>query len=250
MILAQLGLSGAVASSPATATESLFYVDQSEGCFADKKYPCAVKAIRGIFRIDRGGQIFVLDQGSSILMKSESEIQLLEGEMWIEKSADLGVNMNPYLKAQVSGEFWLRKDGDKIFISNLEGEFKFISNKIFSNETLPMGFENWYAGIRTDQKINSGIIQPISFEKFASDWARIYSGPKAEKLTRLKSYRDKWKDSVAQSAEMYAKVIERTMASVENKKRQERKTELDREKEREALKQLFRSKNYLDPDSL
>lgn len=236
-------IAGLILSSGAALAsqgESPFFVDQSEGCFARKSYPCALKVLKGNFRIERAGQVYVLDQGAAIVLRSESEIQLLEGQLWIEKSSRLSLVINPFFKPMVSGEFWLKKENDRTFISNLQGEFK----------SVPVGFENWYGGLSTEQKVDSGIIQPIPFETFASNWSRIYSGPKTAKLARLKAYRDQWKDSMSQGTEFYAKVIERSMASVENQNRRERKVILTREQERKALNELFRSKNYLDPDSL
>jgi hypothetical protein len=174
----------------------------------------------------------------------------LGGGAWVLKSQDLKVRISPLLTLQVTGEFFFRYQPDStILVRNLSGEVKFHSARVFASEALPLGFQNWYGPLDASGQISRGMIRPIEMAAFLKDWYSMSGLSVAEMKTRVQEYREAWKDGLDLSSELYSQVVLRRIASVEEKERKKWERHQASERERRKLRNMFRDRNGLGPES-
>src|SRR4051812_3531023 len=92
--------------------ESEAFVDLPVGCFAAHKYPCSLKATGSFLNFERDSQKFHLAQNSALIFFSESNIQLMQGKLWIRDSQALTLKVSPLLQMELTGEFFTEKMPD------------------------------------------------------------------------------------------------------------------------------------------
>jgi hypothetical protein len=222
------------------------FVDSPEGCFAAKRYPCSLRAVGPFLSFERDSQKFHLAPQSALLFFSPASVQLMKGKLWIQNSQDLSVKASPNLQMQFTGEFFIEKQSDAtLLVRNLSGHVAFQSRSVFKNESLPIGFQNWYGPLDASGAVSRGIIRPIVITEFLRSWIPISGLSVAAGKKALLDYREQWKEGVEQSAQLYKEVIERRLASHEAKERKQRAREQALKKEQDQFRQMYREKNGL-----
>ncbi len=170
ILLLSFLFSKALATGATLHAERLAFVDSPTSCLARNIYPCSVRSLQGSLRLERAKAVVVLGPGSALQFHAANEAQLLTGKAWIEKSEGMDLRVSSKLKISLSGEFFVIKDLEKITLQNLQGEAHFKSPLVFANESLPVGFENWYGRITTGGTIERGMIRPLSLTPFLKNW--------------------------------------------------------------------------------
>ncbi len=225
------------------------FVDAPAGCFRKKAYPCKVRVSSGFLAFEKASNQFHLGESSSLLFLGESEVQLLQGQLWVPASKHLVVRSTSALKVAVSGEwFFQRQENAQFLLRNLDGEIRFLSRFVFASETLPVGFENWYGTLDSSGQISRGVIRPIDMKEFLTAWMPLAGSSVAEMRKATLEYKQKWGEAVSKSASLYQEVVERRMASHEDKARRQAERKRSEEAERERIRQMFREKNGLLPE--
>jgi hypothetical protein len=223
-------------------------VDLPRGCFTQKKFPCQVRVTSSFLAFDLGLQKFHLGAKSSLLFISAEQIQLLQGDLWIQQSDSLGLKFSPALKMVVSGEWLIRKAPQaQTHVFNLAGQSKFDSQFVFPSESVPVGFQNWYGLIDSNGEISRGVIRPIQIKEFLKTWIPLSGLSMAEIRKSTLSYREAWGDSLERSAKLYQEIVERRLASHEDKALRLQDKRRQAEIERAQLRRMFRERNGLPP---
>lgn len=225
------------------------FVDLPHQCFQKKSYPCQIRVSGNFLSFERSGNRFHLAEKSSLRFRSESEIQLLEGHVWVKDSKNLKVYSSPVLSFQVHGEwFFSKKDREDLAASNLNGEIEFLSKYVFSSESLPVGFQNWYAGLDSTGQVSRGVIRPIEMKEFLKNWIPVSGTSFAGMKKAAHEYKQRWSEALAKSSDLYQEIVERRLASHEEKKRREIERQRQAEREKSQMRRMFREKNGMSPD--
>lgn len=227
----------------------LGFVDLPKGCHSRQVYPCQVRVNGGFLAIEQGGQSLQLADQSALSFLASNEVQILAGSLWVRKSQDLTVRMSPLLALSLSsGEFFFSRQSDSaLLVRNLAGEVGFESDRVFANEVLPVGFQNWYGPLNTNGQISRGMIRPIDMAAFLKDWLSMSGLSRAEMRHQIESYRESWKDGLELSVELYSQVVSRRIAAVEEKERKKQERLSALRQERLRLRNMYRAKNGLEP---
>lgn len=228
------------------ADQSLGIVDSPMGCFSKKAYPCSLRVTEAYLAFERGENQFHLAENSALLFWSPSQVQLLQGKVWIRDSKELAVKISSSLQIHVTGEWFFEKQPDATMLArNLSGGARFESRFVFQSEALPVGFQNWFGQIDSSGQISRGVIRPIAQAPFLKSWLPVSGLPIALAKKRAANYKALWSEAVEQSASLYQQVIERRLASHEEKARRLAAQKASREAERAQLKKMYREKNGL-----
>jgi hypothetical protein len=235
-------------------TASHAFVDEPAGCWGARKIPCAVRATKAgeAFYYSRpGAESFQFEliaaKKASWLLQQEG-LKLLEGELWVKSSRDLRVETNQIF-AVAQGEFWIQLQGSKTELKNLEAEFTRLQMTGLPGDgkrvSLPVGFENWYGGLNSDGDLNVGVLRPIDRVPFFSSWARQMKVSKPLAVEKIEKWREIWQAATDASSELYARVVERKIASEENRLREVQRRKDEAASEKRQLLQMFRERHSL-----
>lgn len=221
------------------------WVEEPKKCAQNKEFPCAIRALEP-FRMEKSGQVYHFGRASTVVWNRESEIQLLEGDLWIEKSQGLVLKHTTDTIFKVDGELFLSKSKvDRLEIYNLNGKVEFPKNGFFLNEALAVGFQNWYSGRMQDNRFERGLMKPISFKSFAKQWSVVGEVDKGQRVELLKGYAQLWKNNVDEASQFYQAVVQRRIASLSERASQAEARTVNTEEERRQLLKLYRQKNYI-----
>lgn len=228
-----------------TKAEPLVFVDEPAQCFVKEGYPCAVRSLEPL-RLQRGDDVYQFAAETSVVWLSVDDLRVLEGRIWIEKSAKLSLHMLGSDAITIDGEFLVTREKDQnLAIMNLNGSVKFPEKGFLKSEALPVGFQNWYGRRDTNGVVQRGVLRPIEVPSFVATWAKTGSATRVARGEKLKQYRELWKGNVEQSAELYKNIVERRIASQEDSRAALRRRQQKADEERARLRQMFREKNNL-----
>jgi hypothetical protein len=224
----------------------LTFVDLPQGCFSKSHFPCQIRASVGFLSFEKGGNLYHLGEKSSLLLNSASEVQLMQGQLWVQDSHDLTFKSSSALKMIISGDWFFEKVPDSnLLVRNLNGDMKFDSKFVFANEALPIGFQNWFAGLDSHGQISRGVIRPIAEVDFLRSWIPLSGYSMAELRKKFYSYREMWAGALSKSADLYQEVVERRLASQDEKLKRAADRLKAQKSEQENLREMYRRKNGL-----
>lgn len=227
--------------------KSLSSIDLPKNCITKKIFPCALRAVKGMLKFEQGSESYQLGEFGSIRFTGPGQFQLLSGSLWIEKSQNLRLVVNPALTMNINGEFFLEKQKNSILlVRNLNGSVSFTSAFLFKSESLPIGFENWYGTLTTQKEIHRGVLRPIEVLSFLKAWSPVAGLSAAETQKRVQFFKESWSENVESAANFYQEVVERRLASQEEQDQRiarRRQAELE---EKKRLRQLYRQKAGFD----
>ncbi|MEZ0391719.1 MAG: hypothetical protein ACAH59_05860 [Pseudobdellovibrionaceae bacterium] len=222
------------------------FIDSPSKCFSQRKYPCSLRVSRRMHSFEREAQRYHLGENGALLFLSESQIQLMQGVLWIQSSKDLEVKSSSALSMKLSGEWLLEKRPDtSLLFRNLKGSIDFQSKFVFTNESLPVGFQNWYGPMDSSGQISRGMIRPLVLKDFLQVWIPLSGLSLAEVKRQTADYKKTWGNTVEQSSKFYQQVAERRLASQEEKARKLAAQKASRQQEQSDFRQMFRKKNGL-----
>ncbi len=222
------------------------YVDFPTGCASSGSYPCLLRAIDRNMAFNQGEQKFILSKKSSVKLIGPAEFEILDGQLWVAQSQALNFFLSPGLSLILNGDFFLQRENDhSVRVRNLAGKTQFVSKAVLPSESLPTGFENWYGGLGTDGQIQRGVIRPIEISGFLKSWLPVCEYSSAEIKKALLIYRDLWSETTEISASLYKEIIERRLASSEEKLSLAKTKAHHSKQEQNRYRQMFRERNNL-----
>jgi hypothetical protein len=232
--------------SARAGAENLAFVDEPAECFSKESYPCAVRALEPL-RLERAGNVYQFAAETSVVWLTATDLRVLEGRIWIEKSTQLSLRLLGTDAVTVNGEFLvIREQNQNITLMNLNGAVQFPAKGFLKSEALPVGFQNWYGRRSTEGDVDRGVVRPIDGAHFIATWIRIGQLSRTAREEKLKTYRGLWKENVEQSAELYKGIVERRIASQEEAEARRRQRQQRAAEERARLRKMFREKNNLE----
>ena len=221
-------------------------VDSPSRCFSQRVYPCSLRVTGGLLSFEKDSQKYQLADQSSLEILSVSKIKILQGSLWVKEARELQVQVSPVLTLKINGEVFMQKTSDTVLsVRNLSGQVGFESPHVFSNEFLPIGFENWYGPLDSQGQVSRGVIKPISMTDFLKVWIPVSGLSFAEMKRATKEYKELWREALDQSTSFYKEIVERRIASQEEKEREAQRMREAQQKEQAKLRKMFREKNGL-----
>lgn len=246
MILLSCLMVEAVEAETRAETANKSFVDFPAGCIKDKRYPCTIKSAKMPLEFEIGRGQYSLGEQSALRLESASKSQLLQGSAWVRAGENQEFKINANVMIEFSGDIFAEKSKDMLMhVKNLNAEINFHSKHVFKEESLPVGFQNWYGSLAVDGQVLRGIIRPIEKEVFLKSWMPLAGGSAAELRKLAKSYLDLWVDTISASGDLYQQVAERRLASVKEKEKQATDRAQKKRHEEADLRRLYREKNGL-----
>lgn len=231
--------------------------DYPEQCFSKKQYPCSIKSDSLVHDLKFGVGTWTLNRGAALYAESQSDFKVLHGVAWLNTKEEVKIlSVGWYLS--VSGDVYFDTDAQKkLVVKNFDGSVKLVSDrfKTFSDDVIPVGFENWFSGLGLEPGLKSwalqrGQLSPIQTEKVFSEIIPMMSGRKATKLSKLQSYRNSWAGNVEETSSFYKQIALNRRAEAEAIVEKERARRLAEQRERSKLREMFKERNGLKEDSL
>jgi hypothetical protein len=191
-----------------------------------------------------------LNKGTSVLLYGDSQFRVLLGQVGVKTQKPSTVH-EASVQLLIEGDIWLEKPNTKeIQVKNLSGSVQILplplsqaqGNSVSEKQTLPPGFENWFAGMNSEGLVQQGTLRPIVAKKFLRQWNSLYRLPKAQAEKAILSYKEIWKEAPTQIAQLYAVSAQRMVASLEAERARQEQNELARRQERKRLLKLYRDR--------
>lgn len=179
-----------------------------------------------------------LGKGSSLVVRGQSELTLITGFVWVEKSTQLKVN-TPYGFVQAShGGFWVFAEKNQYRVRNIESDAKVFLKDETSYE-VPQGFEVWFSGLNAAGGSSKGMIEPVNVSNHLKFWNQLYIGSKENFKEEVKDLKSRWKGLADTSSDLYVKVVERQLSSISEQHQKKKQQEIQSIQEKNMLKKKF-----------
>lgn len=187
---------------------------------------CALHVTGAAFHLLKGDLSLHAKENSTLMRLSEGQWRLLQGTLWVEKSAGIDVE-TPYANLKASqGQYWLIEKGTQIIVRNIDADLQVVLRDGKKLE-VPSGFEFWISGLNAKKQTEYGMIHPIDIKEHLPLWNSLYSGSRESFLKEVQSLKESWGDLTEKSAFIYKTTTERKLASVaEAQRKNEEKSHL------------------------
>lgn len=199
---------------------------------------CSLQIGTDPFHYEKNGIRLHVSESSTVSRQSASSWKLIHGSVWVEKGDSVQVDTLYGVASGARGSFWAIEQADKILLRNMTSDLD-ITLRDGKTLTVPEGFEVWIGGIGPDGKSTYGMIRPVEMKDHLAIWAQIYPGSKAEFLNAVRELKERWGDIAAKGSEIYQGVIDRRIASAEEKQKQEDERKAKAAAERQRVRELF-----------
>ena len=233
-----------------TVSSQAILVEEPEACFRAQGV-CALKAVGGSFLVERDQAKLHLSEGSILIRKKSHEYVLVQGSLYVESLNELTAFSTEYIQAKSKkGGFWVLKNAqNQTVIRNIQSSDLVLTNRKDQKlAQLIAGFENWYAGFDSLGHQLTGILKPIEFVSYMKEHLKIDSVDPARAVQDLKKIKLNWDQSQSNVSQIYEQVVNRKPSSVEVIEESEKNVLPASESEAKKLKQLYREKNFIDPE--
>lgn len=222
------------------------FIDEPAHCFQQQKFPCAMRVLKAGANLHLAQLNFFADQGASFVLVQPYKVRLLQGLVLVDSQVEVQVELSA-VNISGRGEFLLEAQADaKILLTNLLGELKVSGVQSALQESLPVGFTKWYAGLNQLGQLEQGILTPIDPASAIRRWRDLTLLPKILAKQKIQLFQSAWKQRIEISTQLYQAVASRRIASQEERIRRLEKRLADERQERKFLHQLFRTRNFLE----
>lgn len=218
-------------------------LSEPENCFG-RKTPCAFQISEDKWSFESGK--IKLHSGAGTLLEQthkDTDWKLVSGQLWVESGPSLKVQTLTATIDGSSGQFWVVTDQDKVWVRNISSKVV-VTFKDRSKMELPRGFQVWVGAVNSEARVEHGMIEPVDLKEHLKQWYALYPGNKTQFLSEVQDLKDQWIDLVEKSGDLYKAVIERKMASLDEKKRQQQEAEKKKVQERQHLRQEFEKRVF------
>ena len=222
------------------------YVDEPKACLVKKAYPCAIRFLSNKSKFISNQLKIFTHEGSVLIIYNARNFRIVEGKFWVRTEGEAKIESG-LVQVKGQGDFWVETAlNSKVIVRNLKGTVSVESPALLTKVSIPMGFENWYSVVNSAGGLQSGLLKGIDAIAFLPEWYRLAKLPSVETKEILSEYRQSWQGAVAASSEFYRSIIQRNVASNENRENQKQIRSLNEAQERKRLRQMFRDRNTIE----
>lgn len=214
-------------------------VDLPVGCLG-KDYPCAVThQTSGVWQWQ--GRKLSVSSNTSMVLLSDSVVQLMSGDIWSEDLAGLTVKHGVF-SLILQGDVMLNRRDKKLQVVNLNG-FVDVQKSGIKDEVIPAGFSSWYEGIAQGGEYRQGVLSPWSAQDIALLFKKM---PEQSALVKSKAseYKGQRRLALTESANLYSKVADIRRIASEDKEARRLSNLKAQQEERARIRRLYREKYY------
>ena len=221
-------------------------LQEPEGCL-QKEGSCAIETGEGEkFVLETEGARLTLDAETTIVRVSGTQIRLVAGTVWVYPKAQFTVKTEFGEVIGFSGEFWARRDQQKLWVSVVDRAIELIPRGQTKAAHLGAGMENWLGRVGKDGIATMGLPVAIPLKTQLERWARLYPGKKSQFEKDVQEFGARWAEASEEAAELHRQSYQRKVASLaaENARKKEERRKV--EEVNKSLRDLFRTKVFQD----
>lgn len=208
---------------------------------------CAIKTPSASkFQLAVGAGDVVMDANSIVVRQSSHVVKLIQGTIWVKASEGMTVATAYGDVVSEGGEFWVRTEGDKVYVSSVASFLKLACVDKKTVLRLEEGEENWISGVGLKGQSTTGIPKAIALEEHLYRWARLYSGSKTQFETDVKNFHSRWSRQLASVADYHKQLAEARLKVLEEEAARRAQAKAQEEARSQELRALFRRKQFLD----
>jgi hypothetical protein len=196
------------------------------------------------FEMKVGDADVTLDRGSAVIRKSDREIRLVKGTVWIRGNLTVTSEFGSARSVE-AGDFWVSKNPNEMAVMAVSTDVELQARGSSETLTVSEGLQNTLGEIGFNGQASTGLPMPIPFKDFVMRWGRLYKGPKKAFETQVDSFHAKWEEATQASATINKALFDRKVASIEEAARSEAEKKAKVEAENRSLREMFRRKNGL-----
>lgn len=220
-------------------------LEQPEGCLAQAGL-CAIATDHGEkYKLELGGSLVQLDQSTSVVRVSKSEIRLIAGTIWVRAKGDLVVRSEYGLVRVRDTEAWVSHDKDRVTASAVGEPLVLEPRGGADGLQVPSGMENWIGRVGDAGVAETGLPKAIALEPHLQRWARLYTGNRKQFEKDALKFRATWTEASQEAAALHKELYDRTVASISARKAQREAVLRQKQARDRAIRAMFR-KRVLD----
>lgn len=217
-------------------------LQQPDSCLKDKS-ACAIQVVGDSFKFTRGSLKLVAAQDSTLARIRTKVWRFIKGTLWVQESDGLKVETVFGSLSADRGQFWVLDQGSNVLVRNVDSDLK-IHLRDGKRLELPEGFEVWISGINSRGQTEYGVLRPIDIKAHLPVWNSLYEGSKEEFIRDVTKTKEFWGDLAEKSSRIYSGLVQRELASYQEKKDAlEKGQNLKQEKQRKT-RQLYWQKVF------
>lgn len=232
------------ASSYITLPEAKSPVELPENCILENPV-CTIRTVGNEkYSIDVEGSTIVMGPNSVFARTSSHSGSIIWGHAWVKSHSKFTIE-TPYGAITVSkGEAMIRHLSDKIVVQTLAGETTLFPRGMEKPIVVLSGFENWIGRVTTKGQSAVGIPKPLDIKSVVLDLAPLQTEGRSVFESRLRDLREKWSGAIGVASDHYSLMVQRELASQEERRRQREKAEKRWQEERAQWRKLLWEKTF------
>lgn len=218
------------------------YIEQPARCLQSQE-ACSIQSVGEAFHLEQNSLKLHAQPGSLLVRHSLQNWRLVKGVMWIERADDIEVETLYGNIRSSKGGFWILDQGDQVLVRNIgaQVEVRLRDGKALS---LPEGFQFWMKGLNSAGVSEYGMLEPIDVADHLVRWNSLYRGSKESFVKEAQLLKQQWPLWVEKGSLIYQSLAERNIASVFEKRKQEKASQVRLIEERRRMKQLFHERVF------
>ncbi|MCM2282453.1 MAG: hypothetical protein NDI61_11485 [Bdellovibrionaceae bacterium] len=204
---------------------------------------CAVKtASFEKYKLAVGEASVYLDSSTAVIRRSEVELTLLSGTVWVRSSAGFTVSSEFGVVQSEGGEFWVSRDASRMTASATEKALMLRPRGATDALRVDVGEENWIGRVASNGIASSGVPQAIALAPHLRRWARLFPGTRQAFEKETRRFHASWSRGLASVADYHEELaVQRRQALRIEAERRARLREQEESRSRE-LRAMFRRK--------
>jgi hypothetical protein len=222
------------------ASESVSF---PENCIG-KISPCSFKVTENKWTFE-SGNIKIHAPVNTILTENAKakEWTLVSGSLWMQNAPSVQIKTIAADIEGSSGQYWVFIEKNHTVIRNISSKL-IVTLKDQKKIEIPRGFEIWVGSVNSEARVEHGMVEPVDLKKHLKSWYQLYPGSRQQFVSEVQDLKDQWADLVEQSGDMYKKVVERKMASLDEEKNRQIEIQKAKEQERQRVRETFHRKVF------
>lgn len=227
-------------------------IEIPRNCVAESVFPCAVQADGKKVSMSFDSLQIVLSANSVLQLESDRMVKIVTGHVYLQKTTQDQVELEVvsefgriYLGEE--SHLFLKKTAQALEIYPLKKGVHVVP--LGSSETqklfLPVGYRSHLAAVTEARQAFYEIPTSANLKGLVSHWGPLFPGSANELTSFLAEYRSHWLEAAQSGAIMQQAWAERELASAKDQVAREQERQRRAKIEQDQLRQLFRSKNYL-----
>jgi len=217
-------------------------LQKPQNCYMTSEVSCAFSSGHQVLRLEEKSISLSLKENTTLERISPTKYEFMGGVVWFQNRKPLEVKSLFGSISSDDGEFWMIEKKNKIFVRNVLGSLKIKMN----GQTLeiPEGFQIWISGKNTTGLNTHGIPELIPMENHLKLWSELFVGTRDEFKGKVSLLKNLYKDNHLASSDLYQKIADRHMASLEETKKSEREVQQRRKEYLLEIRRLYFDKVF------